>query len=71
MERPQVENRIAKAVKTYQKGSVLFVDDFLDLSHFGFSVKQLFINILVSSSTLFMIWMIFTKIFSIKINRIN
>jgi hypothetical protein len=30
MERPQVENRIAKAVKTYPKGSVLFVDDFLD-----------------------------------------
>lgn len=30
MERPQVENRIAEAVKTYPKGSVLFVDDFLD-----------------------------------------
>jgi predicted transcriptional regulator of viral defense system len=30
MERLQVENRIAEAVKTYPKGSVLFVDDFLD-----------------------------------------
>lgn len=30
MERPQVENRIAEALKTYTKGSVLFVDDFLD-----------------------------------------
>ena len=30
MERPQVENRIAESLKTVQKGSVLFVDDFLD-----------------------------------------
>ena len=30
MERPQVKNRIAEALKTYPKGSVLFVDDFLD-----------------------------------------
>jgi hypothetical protein len=30
MERPKVENRIAEALKTYPKGSVLFVDDFLD-----------------------------------------
>jgi hypothetical protein len=30
MERAQVENRIAEALKTYPKGSVLFVDDFLD-----------------------------------------
>ena len=30
MERPQVENRIAEALKTFTKGSVLFVDDFLD-----------------------------------------
>jgi hypothetical protein len=30
MERPQVENKIAEAVKTYLKGSVLFVDDFLE-----------------------------------------
>lgn len=37
------------------------------LSHFGFSIKQLLINILVSSSTLFMIWAIFTKIFVITI----
>ena len=41
------------------------------LLHFGFSVKQLLINILVSSSTLFMVWVIFTKIFIIKINRIK
>lgn len=30
MERPQVENRIAESLKTIPKGSVLFVDDFLD-----------------------------------------
>jgi len=30
MGRPQVENRIAEVLKTYQKGSVLFVNDFLD-----------------------------------------
>lgn len=30
MERPKVENKIAEAVKNYPKGSVLFVDDFLD-----------------------------------------
>ncbi|MBT0813129.1 hypothetical protein KIH41_17710 [Litoribacter ruber] len=30
MERPQVENKIAKALSAYSKGSVLFVDDFLD-----------------------------------------
>lgn len=30
MQRPKVENRIAEALKTYPKGSVLFVDDFLD-----------------------------------------
>jgi predicted transcriptional regulator of viral defense system len=30
MDRPQVENRISEALKTYPKGSVLFVDDFLD-----------------------------------------
>jgi hypothetical protein len=41
------------------------------LSHFGFSIKQLLINILVSSATLFMVWVIFTKIFIIKINRIK
>lgn len=29
------------------------------LLQFGFSVKQLLINILVSSSTLFMFWMVF------------
>ena len=30
MERPIVENKIAKVLKSYPKGSVLFVDDFLD-----------------------------------------
>jgi len=30
MERPRVENRIAETLKTFPKGSVLFVDDFLD-----------------------------------------
>ncbi len=30
MKRPKVENKIAAAIKTYPKGSVLFVDDFLD-----------------------------------------
>lgn len=39
MERPQVENRIAEAVKTYQRGSVLFVDDFLDYGNHE-SVKK-------------------------------
>lgn len=29
-ERPQVENKIAEALKGYPKGSVLFVNDFLD-----------------------------------------
>ena len=41
------------------------------LSDIGFSVKQLLINILVSSSALFMVWVIFIKIFIIKINRIK
>lgn len=39
MERPQVENRIAVAVKTYPKGSVLFVDDFLEFGN-SESVKK-------------------------------
>ena len=30
MKRPQVESRIAEALKSYPKGSILFVDDFLD-----------------------------------------
>jgi hypothetical protein len=30
MDRPIVENKIAEALKSYPKGSVLFVDDFLD-----------------------------------------
>ncbi|MBS4061321.1 MAG: hypothetical protein KG029_13060 [Bacteroidetes bacterium] len=39
MERPQVENRIAEALKTCPKGSVLFVDDFLDYGN-SESVKK-------------------------------
>jgi len=39
MERPQVENKIAEAVKTYPKGSVLFVDNFLDFGNHE-SVKK-------------------------------
>ncbi len=30
MERPIIENKIAEVLKSYPKGSVLFVDDFLD-----------------------------------------
>ena len=41
------------------------------LSQFGFSLKQLLINILVSSSTLFMFWMVFKYILVFKINRIK
>ena len=41
------------------------------LSHFGFSLKQLLINILVSSSTLFMFWMVFKYMLVFKINRIK
>jgi len=36
------------------------------LSYFGFNIKQLLVNILTSSSTIFFIWIIFTKIFVIK-----
>ena len=39
------------------------------LSRFGFSIKQLLINLLVTSSTILMIWVIFTKIFVIKIKN--
>jgi predicted transcriptional regulator of viral defense system len=42
MERPQVESRIAAALKTYQKGSVLFVDDFLDYGNPESVKKALF-----------------------------
>jgi hypothetical protein len=42
MERPQVENRIAEALKTYPKGSVLFVDDFLDYGNPESVKKALF-----------------------------
>jgi hypothetical protein len=39
MERPQVESKIAEAVKTYPRGSVLFVDNFLDFGNHE-SVKK-------------------------------
>jgi len=39
MERPQVENKIAESLKIFQKGSVLFVDDFLDYGNHE-SVKK-------------------------------
>ncbi|WP_250633035.1 DUF6088 family protein [Rhodoflexus caldus] len=42
MERPQVENRIAEALKTYPKGSILFVDDFLDYGNPESVKKALF-----------------------------
>lgn len=42
MERPQVENRISEALKTYPKGSVLFVDDFLDYGNPESVKKALF-----------------------------
>jgi hypothetical protein len=47
MERPQVENRIAEALKTYPKGSVLFVDDFLDFGN-AESVKKAFHRLLLN-----------------------
>lgn len=39
MVRPQVENRIAETLKSYMKGSILFVDDFLDYGN-AESVKK-------------------------------
>ncbi|MFN4000121.1 DUF6088 family protein [Algoriphagus sp.] len=39
MKRPKVENRIADVLKTFPKGSVLFVDDFLDYGN-SESVKK-------------------------------
>lgn len=39
MKRPQVENKIAEALKTHPKGSVFFVDDFLDYGNHE-SVKK-------------------------------
>jgi hypothetical protein len=42
MERPQVENKIAKSLITYPKGSVLFVDDFLDYGNPESVKKALF-----------------------------
>ena len=47
------------------------VGGWLYISHFGFSIKQLLINILVTSSTLFMIWIVFTKILIFKIRKIS
>lgn len=42
MRRPQVENRIAEAVKSLPAGSVLFVDDFLDYGNPESVKKALF-----------------------------
>lgn len=39
MKRPQVENKIAEALRNFQKGSVLFVDDFKDFGN-SESVKK-------------------------------
>jgi len=42
MERPVVENKISAALKKRQKGSILFVDDFLDLGNSESIKKALF-----------------------------
>jgi hypothetical protein len=42
MERPIVENRVAEALKKLQKGSILFVDDFLDFGNSESIKKALF-----------------------------
>ena len=42
MKRPQVENRIRETLKNYPKGSVLFVDDFLDYGNHESVKKALF-----------------------------
>jgi hypothetical protein len=39
------------------------------MNYTGFTPKQLIINLIVSSSTLFMIWVIFNYIFIFKIKR--
>lgn len=42
MKRPQVKNTIAEVLKTYARGSVLFVDDFLDYGNPESVKKALF-----------------------------
>lgn len=42
MERPVVENKVAEALKKLQKGSILFVDDFLDFGNPESIKKALF-----------------------------
>ncbi len=42
MERPIVENKVAEALKKLQKGSILFVDDFLDFGNSESIKKALF-----------------------------
>jgi hypothetical protein len=42
MKRPQVENRIAEALRNFKKGSVLFVDDFMDFGNSESVKKALF-----------------------------
>lgn len=39
MKRPQVENKVSESLKTFQMGSVIFVDDFLDYGNHE-SVKK-------------------------------
>jgi hypothetical protein len=39
------------------------------MNYTGFTIKQLIINLIVSSSTLFMIWVIFNYILIFKIKR--
>lgn len=49
MERPVVENKIAKALKSFKKGSILFVDDFLDYGN-SESVKKALLRLKQSNS---------------------
>ncbi len=42
MERPVIENRIADALNSYPRGSILFVDDFLDFGNSESVKKALF-----------------------------
>lgn len=41
------------------------------MSHVGFTVKQLLINLIVTSSALFMTYIVFKYVFVIKINKIK
>jgi hypothetical protein len=42
MKRPRIEHRIAEALKTFPKGSIVFVDDFLDFGNPESVKKSLF-----------------------------